>query len=100
MPPPDKPKKKALTAGAWEEARALIWTHRKRLSLGLGLMLVSRLAGFVAVVVNTGVMTALCACACTTTARAQKRISMRRAPVSASAIFARVCKSFTAVDPS
>ena len=48
MSPPDKPKKKALTAGAWEEARALIWTHRKRLSLGLGLMLISRLAGFVA----------------------------------------------------
>jgi ABC-type multidrug transport system fused ATPase/permease subunit len=48
MPPPDAPKKKALTAGAWEEARALIWTHRKRLTLGLGLMLVSRVAGFVA----------------------------------------------------
>src|SRR5689334_4567798 len=36
-----------MTAGAWEEARGLIWTHRKRLVLGLGLMLVNRLSGFV-----------------------------------------------------
>jgi ATP-binding cassette, subfamily B, putative efflux pump len=42
-----KTKQKAFTEGAWEEARALIWTHRKRLAVGLGLMLVSRLAGFV-----------------------------------------------------
>jgi ABC-type multidrug transport system fused ATPase/permease subunit len=42
-----KPAKKALTPGAWEEARGLIWTHRKRLVLGLGLMLVNRLSGFV-----------------------------------------------------
>src|SRR5947208_7153870 len=42
-----KTPKKAFTAGAWEEARALIWTHRKRLALGLGLMLINRLAGFV-----------------------------------------------------
>ena len=41
-----KPKKK-LTAGAWEEARALIWTHRQRLALGLGLMVVSRLSDLV-----------------------------------------------------
>jgi ABC-type multidrug transport system fused ATPase/permease subunit len=40
-------KKPAFTAGAWEEARALIWTHRKRLALGLGLMLINRLSGFV-----------------------------------------------------
>jgi subfamily B ATP-binding cassette protein MsbA len=45
---PDKPKKKTLTPGAWEEARALIWTHRKRLAIGLGLMLISRAAGLVA----------------------------------------------------
>ena len=44
---PNGPKKKAFTAGAWEEARALIWTHRRRLALGLALMLVNRLAGFV-----------------------------------------------------
>jgi len=36
-----------MTAGAWEEARALIWTHRKRLVVGLGLMLINRLSGFV-----------------------------------------------------
>jgi ABC-type multidrug transport system fused ATPase/permease subunit len=33
--------------GAWQEARALIWTHRKRLALGLSLMVVNRLAGLV-----------------------------------------------------
>jgi subfamily B ATP-binding cassette protein MsbA len=46
---PDKPgtPKKRLTKGAWEEARALIWAHRKRLSLGLALMLVNRAAGLV-----------------------------------------------------
>jgi ABC-type multidrug transport system fused ATPase/permease subunit len=42
-----KTKKPAFTPGAWEEARALIWTHRKRLALGLGLMFVNRLSGFV-----------------------------------------------------
>jgi subfamily B ATP-binding cassette protein MsbA len=40
-------KKKAFTAGAWEEARALVWTHRKRLALGLALMLINRLSGLV-----------------------------------------------------
>ena len=44
---PPKSKSK-LTPGAWEEARALIYKHRKRLALGLGLMLISRLAGLVA----------------------------------------------------
>jgi ABC-type multidrug transport system fused ATPase/permease subunit len=39
--------KKAFTAGAWDEARALIWTHRKRLALGLGLMTINRLSGLV-----------------------------------------------------
>jgi subfamily B ATP-binding cassette protein MsbA len=33
--------------GAWQEARQLVWHHRKRLALGLVLMLVSRLAGLV-----------------------------------------------------
>ena len=44
---PPKTSKKAFTAGAWEEARGIIWTHRKRLALGLGLMLINRLSGFV-----------------------------------------------------
>ena len=44
----DAPKKKSVSASAaWREARALIWAHRRRLTLGLGLMLVSRLAGLV-----------------------------------------------------
>ena len=42
-----KPTKKAITPGAWEEARGLIYAHRKRLSLGLVLLLVNRAAGFV-----------------------------------------------------
>src|SRR6202158_289154 len=45
-PEGSKPKKK-LTAGAWEEARALVWAHRKRLGMGLSLMVVNRLAGLV-----------------------------------------------------
>jgi subfamily B ATP-binding cassette protein MsbA len=44
----DEPtRKKALTPGAWEEARALIWSHRKRLAVGLLLMLISRLSDLV-----------------------------------------------------
>jgi subfamily B ATP-binding cassette protein MsbA len=51
-PPPTAAKdpaarKAKFTRGAWEEARALIWKHRKRLGLGLGLMVISRLAGLV-----------------------------------------------------
>ncbi|HWZ27731.1 MAG TPA: ABC transporter ATP-binding protein [Gemmatimonadales bacterium] len=42
-----KPKKKAITAGSWQEARALIYAHRYRLAVGLLLMLVNRLSGFV-----------------------------------------------------
>jgi ABC-type multidrug transport system fused ATPase/permease subunit len=44
---PDTPTKKGITPGAWQEARQLVWTHRKRLTLGLALMLVNRLAGLV-----------------------------------------------------
>jgi ATP-binding cassette, subfamily B, putative efflux pump len=44
---PSRSSKNAFTAGAWEEARGIIWTHRKRLVLGLGLMLINRLSGFV-----------------------------------------------------
>src|SRR5881394_2096704 len=42
-----RPKKAAITPGAWQEARELIYAHRKRLSLGLVLLLVNRVAGFV-----------------------------------------------------
>jgi len=42
-----KKKKKTLTSAAWKEAKALIWARRGRLSLGLALMLVNRLAGLV-----------------------------------------------------
>jgi ABC-type multidrug transport system fused ATPase/permease subunit len=44
----DPPKKKSVPlSAAWREARLLVWAHRRRLMLGLGLMLVSRLAGLV-----------------------------------------------------
>src|SRR5438874_12675796 len=44
---PSRPKKAAITPGAWQEARTLIYAHRKRLSLGLVLLLINRVAGFV-----------------------------------------------------
>jgi subfamily B ATP-binding cassette protein MsbA len=40
-------KKKGITEGAWQEARSLIWTHRRRLAVGLTLMLINRLSGLV-----------------------------------------------------
>jgi len=44
----EAPKKKGVSASAaWREARDLLWGHRRRLVLGLALMLVSRLAGLV-----------------------------------------------------
>ncbi len=39
--------KKKISPGALQEARALIWLHRRRLGLGLGLMVINRLAGLV-----------------------------------------------------
>ena len=39
--------KKKVTQGALQEARALVWVHRKRLSIGLALMVISRLSGLV-----------------------------------------------------
>ena len=45
--PGDKGDKKKISQGAIEEAKGLIWKHRKRLSLGLGLMVINRLAGLV-----------------------------------------------------
>src|SRR3954454_4748969 len=44
---PATAKKKTLTSAAWNEAKALIWARRGRLSLGLALMLVNRVAGLV-----------------------------------------------------
>src|SRR4029450_9334002 len=44
----DAPKKKSVSlSAAWRGARSLVSAHRRRLMLGLGLMLVSRLAGLV-----------------------------------------------------
>ena len=40
-------KKKVSGQAAWREARELIWAHRRRLALGLGLMLVGRVSGLV-----------------------------------------------------
>ena len=40
-------KKPVSLSAAWREARALVWVHRRRLGVGLALMLVSRLAGLV-----------------------------------------------------
>jgi ATP-binding cassette, subfamily B, putative efflux pump len=40
-------KPKPNYSNAWREARTLIWHHRRRLALGLGLMLINRLAGLV-----------------------------------------------------
>jgi len=46
--PMDPARKKRVSASAaWREARELVWAHRRRLGIGLGLMLVSRLAGLV-----------------------------------------------------
>ena len=43
----NKHEKRKRLENAWQEARELIWHHRKRLVLGLLLMLTSRLAGMV-----------------------------------------------------
>jgi len=43
-----QPKKKVNRTAAWREARELVWMHRRRLTIGLSLMLVSRLASMVA----------------------------------------------------
>lgn len=38
---------RTIPSGAWQEARALVWAERRRLSIGLVLMIVNRLAGLV-----------------------------------------------------
>ena len=45
MDPPQK--KRVSVSAAWREARELVWKHRRRLALGLVLMLISRVAGLV-----------------------------------------------------
>ena len=45
--PPRAPKKRVRLTDAWRDARDLVWAHRRRLALGLVLLLVSRLAGLV-----------------------------------------------------
>ena len=40
-------KKPGVSRDAWREARALIWSHRRRLSLGLALLVLNRLSGLV-----------------------------------------------------
>jgi ATP-binding cassette, subfamily B, putative efflux pump len=44
----DKQKKKGIKpSDAWRDARELIWSHRRRLALGMLLMIINRLAGLV-----------------------------------------------------
>ena len=38
---PEPKKKRVSSAAAWREARELVWTHRRRLTIGLGLMLLA-----------------------------------------------------------
>src|SRR6185503_2107958 len=40
-------KKKIDSTAAWREFRELVWVHRRRLSIGLTLMMISRLSGIV-----------------------------------------------------
>src|SRR5687767_9451953 len=44
---PGAKKKKVSASAAWREARELIWAHRRRLAIGLSLLLVSRFASLV-----------------------------------------------------
>ena len=44
----DQPEKKKIdSTAAWREFRELLWVHRRRLTIGLTLMMISRLAGIV-----------------------------------------------------
>src|SRR5687768_11514704 len=44
---PAAKKKKVTASAAWREARELVWTHRRRLAIGLTLMLISRTTSLV-----------------------------------------------------
>ena len=44
---PGAAKKKIDSKAAWREFRELVWKHRRRLSIGLTLMMISRLSGIV-----------------------------------------------------
>ena len=44
---PQPPKKKIDSQAAWREFRELLWVHRRRLAIGLTLMMISRLSGIV-----------------------------------------------------
>ncbi|MBO6573914.1 MAG: ABC transporter ATP-binding protein [Rhodothermales bacterium] len=44
---PDKKPKAKITAATWQAARSLMWDHRGKLALGMALMVVNRLSGFV-----------------------------------------------------
>ena len=46
-PPAETPKTRPSWTVVWREARDLMWARRGRLALGMGLMIVSRLAGLV-----------------------------------------------------
>jgi subfamily B ATP-binding cassette protein MsbA len=45
--PEKQAKRKVNMSRAWAEARALVWEHRRSLTIGFALMLVNRLTGFV-----------------------------------------------------
>ncbi len=45
--PPDAPQKPLSLPVVWREARDLVWAHRRRLAVGLALLLVNRLSGLV-----------------------------------------------------
>ncbi len=40
-------KKRGISAAAWQEARRLVWAHRRRLGIGLALLVLNRLTGLV-----------------------------------------------------
>ncbi len=44
---PDAPKKRFDPKSAWRDAKEIIWRHRRRLGIGLAVMVVNRLAGLV-----------------------------------------------------